>query len=71
MTGLTSILCIAAGTFFKLYEANINAWLSLIKKEMLEPTGLRLGTLCTVGNSMHIYDYNWDEAHAVLSRYKK
>ena len=56
---------------FQAYEANINAFLSLIKKEMLEPTGLKLGTLCTVGNSMHIYDYNWDEAHAVLNRYKK
>jgi thymidylate synthase len=56
---------------FQAYEANINAFLSLIKKEMLEPTGLKLGTLCTVGNSMHIYDYNWDEAHALLGKYKK
>jgi thymidylate synthase len=56
---------------FQAYEANINGFLALIKKELLEPTGLKMGPLCTVGNSMHIYDYNWDEALSLLKRYKK
>jgi thymidylate synthase len=56
---------------FQAYEANINAFISLVKKELLEPTGLKMGTLCTVGNSMHIYDYNWDEAQNLLEKYKK
>ncbi|MGB8312267.1 MAG: thymidylate synthase [Halobacteriota archaeon] len=56
---------------FQAYEANINAFLSLIKKELLAPTGLKMGTLCTVGNSMHIYEYNWEEAQRVIDKYKK
>ncbi|MGZ4902061.1 MAG: thymidylate synthase [Halobacteriota archaeon] len=56
---------------FQAFEANINGFLSLIKRELLEPTKLKMGTLCTVGNSMHIYDYNWDDARTLLSRYKK
>jgi len=56
---------------FQAYEANINAFLSLIKKELLTPIGLKMGALCTVGNSMHIYEYNWEEAHRMIDKYRK
>lgn len=51
---------------FKAFEANMMAFLELIKDELLDPSGFRMGVLRCIGDNVHIYEDDFQAVEQIM-----